>query len=287
MGIFFNKDLVYPQDVYLLGVWTLVWAVAHASFKAWIKPVALHLVRDPPTPPSKTDQKRIHKSKRIQWIKERKTGKPEKKDAPTTTVADKKLPKNFKKFVTILDLTPRLYFQGWPEEHNLSFMLRVYAFSVFFDPKQKDIVALLIHHITTVVIILASYFLGLYRIGAVILLLHDVSDPFMEIAKMFVYTGNQRMADLFFAQFAVVFLVTRNFIFPVYVITASPLYAYHEDGSMIPYGHWEMNWACIALLCVLCALHYYWGYLIVKMVFKALVEKKVEGDIRDDDEDDD
>ncbi|KAJ3201280.1 Ceramide synthase 3 [Dinochytrium kinnereticum] len=159
-------------------------------------------------------------------------------------------------------------------------------FSAFTEPKQKDFVALLIHHIATVVVIMASYVLGLYRIGAVIMLLHDVSDPFMEIAKMFVYTGRQKLADIFFILFALVFIFTRNFIFPVYIITASPFYGYHPDGSVIPYGRYDLNYFCVACLCVLCVLHYYWAYLIVRMAIKALVDKKVEGDIRDDEDDD-
>ncbi|KAI8848608.1 TRAM/LAG1/CLN8 homology domain-containing protein, partial [Chytridium lagenaria] len=89
------------------------------------------------------------------------------------------------------------YFKGWPEEHSIDKMKFYYhaAFgsgaymliSIFTDPKQKDFYQMLTHHILTLTIVTASYLLGFYRIGSVIMLLHDVSDPFMEIAKMFVY----------------------------------------------------------------------------------------------------
>jgi hypothetical protein len=36
----------------------------------------------------------------------------------------------------------------------------------------------------------------------VILLLHDVADPFMEIGKMLLYTGNNTGADVSFGVFA-------------------------------------------------------------------------------------
>jgi hypothetical protein len=36
----------------------------------------------------------------------------------------------------------------------------------------------------------------------VILLLHDVADPFMEIGKMLLYTGNNTGADISFGIFA-------------------------------------------------------------------------------------
>ncbi|KAJ3198786.1 Ceramide synthase 3 [Dinochytrium kinnereticum] len=136
----------------------------------------------------------------------------------------------------------------------------------------------------TLTVVTASYLLGFYRIGSVILLLHDFADPFMEVAKMFVYMGNQKMADIFFIQFAIVFIFTRNFIYPVYVISSIPFFAYHPDGKLIPYGRWDLHYLCLGCLCILCSLQFFWGSLIVKMAIKAIGDKKVEGDIRDEDE---
>ncbi|KAJ3113365.1 hypothetical protein HDU96_003501 [Phlyctochytrium bullatum] len=319
-----NKDLIFPQDIYLVGAWTLAWAVAHNAFKAFIKPISQRCAVDEPAQPSqKTAQSPNPPTTKAPSpssdLRQRKPVTNGVAANDTATVPKRAVPKNAKKFATASwkftnftiasalgfyvlaqekwALDPKQYFGGWPEEQHMSDNIKLYyqvsfgscaymLFSVFFDPKQKDFAALMIHHIATVTVIAVSYLYGFYRIGAVILLLHDVSDPFMEIAKMFVYTGRQKFADIFFILFALVFIVTRNFIFPVYVISSAPLYGYHSDGTQIPFGRGDIFYFCVACLCVLCALHYYWAYLIIKMAFKALVDKKVEGDIRDDDDDD-
>ncbi|KAJ3088187.1 Ceramide synthase 5 [Phlyctochytrium bullatum] len=155
--------------------------------------------------------------------------------------------------------------------------------SIFLEPRQKDFPAMLTHHIFCSALVTASYFLGFHRIGSVILLLHDVADPLMEAAKLCVYTGRQGWADALFAVFAGTFVVTRNGVYP-YVIAAVPRFAWHADGRVMPYGRWEVFGGCLACLGVLVSVQFYWGSLIVRMAIKAFVDKKVEGDIRDEDE---
>lgn len=55
---------------------------------------------------------------------------------------------------------------------------------------------MLIHHTTTIFLIITSYLWGFHRIGCVILLLHDMSDPFMEVAKASLYAGAQLVHPL-------------------------------------------------------------------------------------------
>ena len=50
------------------------------------------------------------------------------------------------------------------------------------------------------------------------MIIHDVADPIMEFAKMCIYARRQRMADVFFAIFAAVFILSRDVIFPMYLI---------------------------------------------------------------------
>jgi ceramide synthetase len=125
---------------------------------------------------------------------------------------------------------------------------------------------------------------GFFRIGTVILLIHEVSDPFMEIAKMFFYLNYKQAADIFFALFAIVFIITRNLIFPYYVIASIPKYCYHEDGSDIPYGKGYIRDSAFIALCILEVLHIYWAALILKMVKLAVTKAGVQGDIRNEDD---
>lgn len=190
---------------------------------------------------------------------------------------------------------PRLYFENWPN-WDMGSWIRIYyaigfgnyayaSISVFSDPKQSDFFAMLVHHVSTMLVIAVSYSIKMTRVGAVILLLHDCSDPFMEIAKCFLYCKRQNIADFLFLCFAAVFMYTRNYLFPVYVIASIPKHAHHEDGSVMPYGRSDLHYICLACLCVLEVLHIYWAFLIIKMIIKAVVDKRVEGDIRDEDDD--
>lgn len=60
-----------------------------------------------------------------------------------------------------------------------------------------------------------------FRIGAVILALHDASDVFLEAAKVFKYSGSELGASVCFGLFALSWLVLRLIIFPFWVIRSS------------------------------------------------------------------
>ncbi|KAJ3029711.1 UNVERIFIED_CONTAM: Ceramide synthase 3 [Siphonaria sp. JEL0065] len=150
-------------------------------------------------------------------------------------------------------------------------------------PKQSDFLAVCIHHISTVLVMVASYAFGFTRIGVIILLLHDFSDPFMEFAKCNLYLKRQKVADNFFTMFAVVFLSTRNVLFP-YVILSAHEHSILEDGSRMPRGFSFWGDFCLGCLWVLAALNVYWGYLIVKIAVKTIITGEVEGDIREEDD---
>ena len=191
-------------------------------------------------------------------------------------------------------LNPVLYFKGF-EFQTMSPLLKLfykigyasYAYgtlNVFIEPKQKDFNVMVTHHITTLFLIHMSFMTGLFRIGAVILLIHEVSDPFMEIAKIFFYLNYKQVADVFFALFAVVFIITRNIIFPYYVISSLPRYGYHDDGRAVPYGKKYIRDIAFGSLCCLEVLHIYWAALILKMVKLAVSESGVQGDIRNEDD---
>jgi hypothetical protein len=101
--------------------------------------------------------------------------------------------------------SPPDYFKGWPD-HGMSGAMKLYyqmelssyAFALIlmpFEPKQTvmDYLALLIHHASTLFLIWTSYIYGFHRVGIVVAFLHDLADPFMEIAKMNLYIGNSKV----------------------------------------------------------------------------------------------
>ena len=83
---------------------------------------------------------------------------------------------------------------------------------------------------------------------------------------------------MLFGTFALSFIVTRNIIFPMYIILSIPRYAWFPDGTMMPDP--VTNITIHAALWVLEILHVSWAFLICQMAYKALVEKGVGDDIR-------
>lgn len=66
-----------------------------------------------------------------------------------------------------------------------------------------------------------DYFCSFFRVGAIILALHDASDVFMESAKIFKYSENEFGASLCFALFALSWLLLRLTYFPFWIIRAT------------------------------------------------------------------
>ncbi|KXS18218.1 longevity-assurance protein [Gonapodya prolifera JEL478] len=187
------------------------------------------------------------------------------------------------------------WFTEWPGiEMNdaMKFMYQWYiAYTIysFLDiifstsARQKDFSQMMVHHSTTFFLCTFSFYFGFHRVGAVMMFIHDISDPPMEIAKLFLYTGYQQMADLTFVFFALVFAYTRIWLYPRHVLTAVWFYGPRTfpDGTR---ADWLFYIVCSALLALL-ALHVFWIWLIGVIIFKALRDGNVEGDVRDEMED--
>ena len=46
--------------------------------------------------------------------------------------------------------------------------------------------------------------------GTLVMILHDMADPLLELAKMFRYVNYQRTCDSIFAIFSLVWVITRS-----------------------------------------------------------------------------
>jgi hypothetical protein len=105
------------------------------------------------------------------------------------------------------------------------------------------------------------------------MLLHDASDPVMELAKISLYCGKTFLANLFFVLFSMLFITTRDFIYPICVI--SPLF-YADEASLVRYVE-----VYIAALSTIGLLNLFWSYLILSMVKRHIATGNVQGDIRE------
>lgn len=153
-----------------------------------------------------------------------------------------------------------------------------------------------IHHVVTIILLSVSYMLYQHRIGTVVLIIHDLSDIFLEGSKTLNYFKFKKIVKVGFAIFAVAFFVTRLICLPLFVLypivkiyPANQYYSLYQcalpeckSSTSLVQLNVRMFW--LFFLGSLQALHVYWFALILKMVIKALITKKLDSDIRSDDE---
>ncbi|CAH1102201.1 unnamed protein product [Psylliodes chrysocephalus] len=153
------------------------------------------------------------------------------------------------------------------------------SISQFFDVKRKDFWQMFIHHIATIVLMCLSWIVNVFRVGTLVLLVHDCADIFLEAAKMAKYSGYQKICDAIFALFTVLWIVTRLGIYPFWIIRNTSI----EAPKMVPMfpAYYIFN----GLLILLLVLHSIWTYLILKIVHNSLNAGQMEGDIRSSTED--
>ncbi|XP_074157760.1 LOW QUALITY PROTEIN: ceramide synthase 4-like [Sminthopsis crassicaudata] len=145
-----------------------------------------------------------------------------------------------------------------------------------FDVKRKDFREQIIHHFSTITLIYFSYCSNYIRIGTLVMLIHDVSDVFLEAGKMFNYAQWNKSSGTTFTIFTVIFIFSRLVILP-YKVLYTTIYdsmAYYEPF----FGYYFSN----ALLFILQALNIYWSFLILQMFFKFAIMGKMQKDVRSD-----
>lgn len=160
------------------------------------------------------------------------------------------------------------------------------AVTVLLEPKRKDFLEMMVHHIVTIGVVYVSYFGGWNRVGVVVMVLLDPADVPLHLAKLCKYTSEalhmniwQFFADRLFEFFAVLFFVTRLVMFG-YVCWSA-----HIESQR----YFRLDYAamlCVVLLYSLMVLQLYWFGLILKVAVKLMRGQGVE-DIRSDDEDED
>jgi len=147
-------------------------------------------------------------------------------------------------------------------------------FSQFFDHQRKDFWQMFLHHLTTICLLGFSWTCNLTRIGTLVLLLHDCADAFLEIAKMTKYAELEKICDVLFGLFTIVWIVTRLGIYPVYILNSTLI----EAPKIVPMfaAYYIFN----SMLTILLCLHLFWTWYICRVAFKALTTGRVERDER-------
>ncbi|KAA0193338.1 LAG1 longevity assurance 4 [Fasciolopsis buskii] len=149
---------------------------------------------------------------------------------------------------------------------------------IFYGVRRTDFRVLLLHHIATVGLMLFSYVANHHRIGAIVLVVHDIADCWMESAKMFKYVKKHRMAEIFFGVFMLIWVVTRLTYFPFWIIQTVLTTGFEL------YGPRPVYFIFVGLLSTLQVMHVFWFYLICQIALQVKTDSKKAKDCRSDSE---
>ncbi|PNH12629.1 ASC1-like protein 1 [Tetrabaena socialis] len=166
------------------------------------------------------------------------------------------------------------------------FYLQAVHFLAVHEERRKDWLESMIHHVVTSGLLFYSYAVNFTRAGVVIILIHDVSDIFLEMAKLARYAKRDDIATPTFVVFFLSWIVCRVAIFPAFVIRSTlfePVVLVAAYMGIEPRPHWEI---LNGLLLVLFVLHVYWTALIFQVIRRQFATGTV-ADVREKDEDDD
>jgi ceramide synthetase len=122
-----------------------------------------------------------------------------------------------------------------------------------------------LHHISTVGLIVLSYYLQFQTLGLMIFTLLNLSSPMLHASKLANTLDWPRAKVALFAAFAGVFAVTRVAVFPYVVVRTAMLNAYRDIPRItaIPVFFWI--WITfLVLLLLLAAMQAWWFLAIVK-----------------------
>lgn len=156
---------------------------------------------------------------------------------------------------------------------KLAFYTSLSITGVLFDVARKDFWEMQLHHWTTILLMVGSYTSGMHRIGALILLVHDISDVGLEWAKgtNYIWEGS-KATEIFFGIFAIMFLICRLILYPFWMIYPTINHAKHDFCSR---EVWILNFHAGLLITLVC-LHCFWMYLITNILIKAVTGNKLE-----------
>ncbi|KFH01970.1 longevity-assurance protein (LAG1) domain-containing protein [Toxoplasma gondii VAND] len=163
------------------------------------------------------------------------------------------------------------------------------------ETRRSDHKVFIIHHAATICLVAFSYAGSYWRIGVVVLILHDVVDTLLYWSKSLHYCYLPSIVtECSFLLFVFSYLVARLLLFPFYCVWPSidPSYTDLLTNGRVPHRFGFPGGIVLpSLLCVLVGLHVYWFALIVRMVVKVLNDRRngdwgTAEDIRSEDESD-
>ena len=151
----------------------------------------------------------------------------------------------------------------------------------------KDYIQMYIHHVITLLLIMGSYYQGLFKIGVMVMFYHDFSDIFVDLLKLFnkIKIG-YFLVEISFVLMVIVWIYDRLILYPLNIIIPSLQQSSHtdfcQDGNILERGGvvdllLSGNKKCNIFrygLLILYILDIKWLFLFLKIAYKLLFTKK-------------
>jgi hypothetical protein len=168
---------------------------------------------------------------------------------------------------------PYLKIQNYEEvKLYLVIQLGYHLFSLFQHMLKKpknDYIEMLLHHLVTVALISIAYFMNYVTISVVILFVHDFSDVFGYIVRIFVDTEYKSITLVGYVGLLVTWLYLRIIVFPFDIIRNS-IYLNPTIRSMPGTVLLSVMLHCLVVL------HVYWYYLFIQMGLRFVKTKTAQ-----------
>mmetsp|Transcript_9150 Transcript_9150/g.24651 ORF Transcript_9150/g.24651 Transcript_9150/m.24651 type:complete len:289 (-) Transcript_9150:744-1610(-) len=177
---------------------------------------------------------------------------------------------------------------GWPDQvmttpmrvvymTELAYYLSTIVLLAFCEVPRKDYPVMMLHHFSTVALIIFTYKYNYARAACVVMLLHDINDVLMETAKILNYASYEFGSKCVFACFLLSWVVLRICIFPAYIIYSCFFEVQDALGFRPPF-HMLLN----SLMAFLYIIHIYWFALILKVAYLCVATGRGK-DVREED----
>ncbi|CAI4211212.1 unnamed protein product [Parascedosporium putredinis] len=153
---------------------------------------------------------------------------------------------------------------------------------IYMEERRKDHYQMLTHHIITIGLLSSCYFYHHTRVGNLVLVLMDVVDIFLPLAKCLKYTGYTTICDVIFGVFMVSWVFARHIF---YLMVCWSIYAHTPEmisGGRICFTSTVMR-SFLGSLLALQVLTIMWFLLIVRVAVRVVSGGSAD-DIRSDDE---
>ena len=171
------------------------------------------------------------------------------------------------------DKYPNFYFFHKPKYFdflymmNLCYYLTDLIWLIWINEPTNDYNLMIIHHISTIVLIFFSFWTNTSNIGSMIFYLHNIGNVFVYFLRVFMYSDlNTIIKGMMTMVLIVIWIYTRLFVFGKLIMI---VYYDLTPWSLVIYFLWP-------LAVILYIMHVYWVYEILNKLKLLLTTNTVE-----------